>query len=82
MEVCKISIILAYLASTYIISSIIYLIITRSFGTPFKNALNKYPELKKIKMDAVRKRKIAFYSGVCISVILLCIFTPFKNCNV
>jgi len=80
MEICKVSILLAYLASTYIIASFIYLLVTISFGTPFKNALNKYPELKNIRTESAKKRKLTFYSGIVISIILLCIFRPFQKC--
>lgn len=81
MEICKISIILSYLASTYVIASIIYMLVTRTFGTPFKDALEKYPELRKIKEKSVRKRKITFYTGIGISIVLLCVFRPFHKCQ-
>lgn len=80
MNTCKISILLANLCSVYIISSIIYLIVSQSFGTPFKNALKKYPELIKIKQDSVLKRKNLFYFGMIISILLLFIFNPFGKC--
>ena len=80
MKVCQISTLLAYLSSIYILSSIFYLITTRHLGTPFKNAVSKYPELVKIKKTAVHQRKYAFYSGIVISSIFLFIFNPFGEC--
>lgn len=80
MKFCKIPIWLAYLALLYIFASIYYLIVTRNFGTPFRNAVNRYPELIKIKYASVSKRKNAFYKGIIIGLCVLAISQPFSSC--
>ena len=80
IKLCQVSVILAYLACIYIISTIYYLIVTRSYGTPFKDALEKYPELKKIKMKSAHERGNAFYVGLAIGVISMVILKPFGDC--
>ena len=80
MKFCKIPIWLAYLALLYIFASIYYLIVTRNLGTPFRNAVNKYPELIKIKYASVSKRKNAFYNGIIIGLCVLTILQPFSSC--
>ena len=61
MSECKVSIILAYFATIYIIASVIYLCITRSYGTPFNDAIQKYPELVEIKKNHQLKEEMRFY---------------------
>ena len=80
MNICQVSTVLAYSATIYIIASIIYIIITRSYGTPFSNAVKKYPELMKIKLESASKRKSAFCIGTFIGIISLIIIKPFGNC--
>ena len=60
MTECKVSIILAYFAAIYIMASIIYLLITRSYGTPFNDAVKKYPELVEIKKNHQMKEEMHF----------------------
>ena len=81
METCKTSIILAYLAAVYIIASIVYYIITRTYGTPFNDALSQYPELKSIKMKSVELRKRAFVIGLFSGACFLLLTQPFAKCN-
>tara|TARA_B100000401_G_C52689161_1_gene663604 strand:+ start:483 stop:728 length:246 start_codon:yes stop_codon:yes gene_type:complete len=80
MNICEIHSLLAYLASIYIISSIYYLLVTRQLGTPFADALEKYPELKKIKDQSADDRANAFYKGLVLACGVMCIFKPFGNC--
>ena len=80
MTICNIYSIFAYLAFIYILTSFIYLIITNSYGTPFKDAVAKIPELQAIKDKAVSKRKNAFYIGIIISIIISILFKPFGIC--
>lgn len=79
MNTCKVSSLLAYIASIYIISCIIYLIITKKYGTPFNNALQKYPELIEIKEKSSKQRLNAFYNGLLISIVVVVILKPFGN---
>ena len=82
----KVVVFFAYLAAIYIMGSIIYLIVTRSYGTPFNDAVQKIPELVAIKEESVTERKKAFclavfISVVFISVVFLCLLKPFKLCE-
>lgn len=77
MTFCKVPTILANFAAIYILTSVIYLIITRPYGTPFKDAVQKYPELVKIKENSSKKRRNAFHIGLIISIIILRITRPF-----
>ena len=81
MKYCRIPIVLAYIAMIYIMTTLIYLLITRQYGTPFKDAVANYPNLMKIKLDSVIQRQHAFHIGMCISIIILCITRPFSICN-
>ena len=80
MKKCEVSVLFAYLSIIYISTSILYLIISQSYGTPFKDVLSKYPELMKIKNESVKKRKNLFYIGIIISSIIFYILNPFGDC--
>ncbi len=80
MLICKVYSIFAYFAFIYILTSIIYLCITFSYGTPFKDAVAQIPELQAIKDEAVIKRSNAFYIGITISIVISVLFKPFGNC--
>ena len=77
----KVVVFFAYLAAIYIMGSIIYLIITKSYGTPFNDAVQKIPELVAIKEESTSQRKKAFCLAVFISVVFLCLLKPFKLCE-
>ena len=77
---CKVPVAFAYMTLVYIIASLVYLIVTMNYGTPFKDNLKKYPKLLKIKMEAVRKRKNAFIIGLIIGILLCVTFKPFHTC--
>ncbi len=77
---CKVSILFAYFSLIYLCASGYYLLVTRSYGTPFKNALQKYPKLLKIKINSVKKRKKTFYFGILIGLIICIYFKPFHHC--
>ena len=81
MKKCEVSIILAYFALVYIAASVYYMIITRSFGTPFYDAVKKYPELVEIKKKSAAKRGKTFYCGVFLAIIAAWYFKPFKGCD-
>ena len=78
---CEVSMVLAYFSLIYIIASGYYLIVTRSYGTPFRDAIQKYPELAKIKANSADKRKKAFFCGMAIAVGIVWYFKPFKSCS-
>ena len=80
MLVCEVYPIFAYLAFIYINISYIFMYYIVSYGTPFKDAVSKIPELQAIKDESVIKRSNAFYIGLAIStVIAVVLFKPF-NC--
>ena len=80
MKVCEVSTILAYIAAVYILTCIIYILITRQYGTPFKDALKQYPELLKIKEESTKQRTNAFYMGLLVSTIIMILKKPFGEC--
>lgn len=80
LNTCDLYPILVYVASIYIIASIYYLVVTRKFGTPFADALEKYPELKKIKEQSANDRGNAFYQGLFLACSVMFILQPFKLC--
>lgn len=82
MEVCKISIHLAYFAALYIGASLFYLFRTKMFediGTPFNDSLTK--EQKLIKKQSAGTRKTVFFQGIFGSVLILFVTQPFKSCT-
>ena len=79
MSFCRVPTVLAYFAAIYILTCIIYLVITRSYGTPFKDAVKNYPELVKIKKESSDKRRNAFYMGLGISIVIMVVMRPFSN---
>lgn len=81
MSFCKVPVILGYLMLGYIITSIIYLLVSPLLGTPFGNELKKYPKLMKIKKDSARNRSFLFIGGILFSIILLLIWQPFEKCK-
>ena len=80
MRICQVSTGLAYAAAIYISASVFYIVITRSYGTPFSDAVKKYPRLVTIKRLSAEKRKWAFVYGVVFSSILMCMLKPFGDC--
>ena len=41
-------------ATVYVIAALYYMFMTRNIGTPFKDALQDYPNLMKIRNDSKR----------------------------
>ena len=78
MDVCRMSIYLAYGMAIYCIASIYYLVRTRSVGTPFKDSLT--PKQIKIKKASASVRRNIFYQGIAGSAIILFFFQQFKKC--
>ena len=63
-------------AMVYLIACVVYMCLTRSYGTPFRDSLT--PEQLKIKAGAVESRKRAFCAGIIVGVVVLCIVRPFE----
>lgn len=80
MKICTLSTILSYIAFIYIVASIYYIIITRPYGTPFKDEVNKIPRLKRLRELSSNKRKKTFYTGLLFSSIIIISLHPFIKC--
>jgi len=80
---CKLPIILAYFMAIYQTASILYLLITNcgNVGTPFKDALEKHPELKEIKKKSVDTRRSIYLSSLTLACLLFAILRPFEECH-
>jgi hypothetical protein len=78
---CQIPLFLAYLMATYILASMYYMFESKSVGTPFSDAIEKYPELLKIKQQSSKTRSKIFYTGFIGSIVILVFLQPFKTCK-
>ena len=58
-----------------------FLTCVTNVGTPFKDAVSKYPELLEIKKKSVGTRSCIFYSGVFIGILVCIVLRPFKKCG-
>jgi len=76
---CKVSILFAYIAVTYMTASIFYLSYTKlaKIGTPFKDKLHNYKDLKIIYENSAEKRKMIFLISLLLSIIIIIIVRPF-----
>ena len=75
---CTISIHLAYGMLIYIISSIFYLLKTRSIGTPFYDSLSDRQKI--IKKNSANVRRNVFYQGIILGILITYLIRPFKSC--
>ena len=80
---CKVSILFAYIAVTYMTASIFYLSYTKlsEIGTPFKNKLQEYKNLKLIYENSAEKRKLIFLISLLLSIMIIIIIRPFTLIN-
>jgi len=78
MQYCNIPIIFSYITISYFLTSIVYLILTKNIGTPFKNSLTKEQIIIK-KASSQKRFNIFFYTFISI-LILLFIIQPFRKC--
>jgi hypothetical protein len=78
---CKIPMALSYAMLAYVIASVIYLIVSIPFGTPFKDALKDYPDLVKIQKESAEKRRNAFLIGLVVAVLIVWYIKPFRKCG-
>ena len=80
-DVCKVNILLANLATIYIIASIYYLVYTKTyFSTPLADMINKIPKLKTLKQQSTKKRSKVFFFGIFIASFIILYLKPFKKC--
>ena len=85
INICNFSTLLAYFSLIYILSSILYLIISPIIGTPFKDELkknpnNKYDDLIKAKKKSSNQRGKIFLGNLIFVSTALVMWRPFKNC--
>ena len=66
----------AYISMIYVISSIVYYLITRCMGTPFMNSITQ--EQKKIKKKSTKQRANVFMFGIICGIIVIHIIDPFS----
>jgi hypothetical protein len=77
MDICRMSIYLAYAMAIYTAASVYYIIRTRSVGTDFIKSLD--PKQLKLKKDADNIRLNIFYQGLVGSAVVLYFYYPFKR---
>ena len=76
---CTVPMFLAYLAAAYISASLLYLVFTSGFGTPFKNSLT--PVQREIKRRSASRRGTVFGVAFLLSLVLFVAWRPFKACE-
>jgi hypothetical protein len=69
--------VLAHLCLGYAIACVIYLLLTKSLGTPFKDSLTEAQ--MRIKRHSVRKRGYAFLMSSILSAALLAWWKPLSD---
>ena len=77
---CKVSILFAYIAITYMTASLFYLSYTKiaKVGTPFKDKLEEHKDLKIIYKNSSEKRRIIFCISLLVAIIIVVIIQPFS----
>ena len=75
---CILSKYFAYGMLIYTLSSLFYLVSTRTIGTPFNDSLSE--EQRKIKKESAEVRKNIFVQGILLSTLLVFISQPFQKC--
>lgn len=68
---------LAYLALAYLMTSVVYLVLTINIGTPFSDNLTA--EQRCIKAKAVRKRGGIFLISIVFSTVILAMTRPLRR---
>ena len=77
---CKVSILFAYIAVTYMTASIFYLSYTKisEIGTPFKDKLREYKYLNLIYKKSANKRRLIFCISLLVALMVVVIIKPFS----
>jgi hypothetical protein len=79
MEMCRVSLYLAYAMAIYCLASAYYIVRTRSIGTPFNDSLTSKQIAIKDKSAALRRN--IFMQGVGGGLLLMMVMRPFANCT-
>ena len=69
--------VLANICLGYAIACVLYLVLTRSIGTPFADSLSEKQRL--IKRLSIRERRNAFVVSSVLSAIILIVWRPLKQ---
>ena len=69
---------LAYLALVKLIAAVVYLVLTAGMDTPFKTALQQYPQLLAIKRGSATKRRNLYLLGLAAGAAVVAAWRPFK----
>lgn len=78
LDNCKVPIYLAYVMAAYSLASLIYIVSTRSIGTPLRDSYTD--EQLQIKKESSYIRGKIFYYSLFIAIIILYMIKPFHNC--
>lgn len=60
---------LARVSIVYMVACIVYLIVTRTYTTPFSDSLTD--EQLEIRSQSIRMRKHAFYAGIVVGIVVV-----------
>uniref|UniRef100_A0A6C0J3D2 Uncharacterized protein n=1 Tax=viral metagenome TaxID=1070528 RepID=A0A6C0J3D2_9ZZZZ len=77
---CKVSILFAYIAVTYMTASLFYLSYSKiaKIGTPFKDKLEEYKDLNIIYKKSAEKRRMIFCISLLVAIMIVVIIQPFS----
>lgn len=78
---CAWPVLLAYLCLLQVIAALVYLLLSLNMGSPFKDALARYPHLVAIREESARKRKNAFVLGLAVGFVSVLFWRPFSSCS-
>lgn len=65
---------LAYVSMAYLLSCVLYLLLTRRMGTPFSDTLTE--EQKKVKNCSAKGRRSVFVASAAVACLLLLVWRP------
>ena len=77
---CAWPVILAYACLVQVVAAAVYLALSLNSGTPFKDAVAKYPHLVAIQSRSREKRRNLFLLGLAVAVAVAAAWRPFPIC--
>jgi hypothetical protein len=78
---CDVPVVLANLFVVDAVAVAVYLALTRGLGTPFADALERYPELARVKAESAKRRRNIYLLGLAVGVAAVVYFRPFWACG-
>lgn len=70
--------ILASMASMYMIAAMYYLLMTRTIGTPFKDALVQHEKLHDLYLESSARRRAIYRTGWTVGASVVCLLFVVK----